>query len=97
MFISRQGNMLKQVLPYTVNQFARALVMPNLKPPVTTTQLAIQYYNEIRSAVPEGAQFEPLMSLYLTDNTTPEEIERAKKSGLVQACKLYPSGATTKF
>lgn len=91
----RDGEMLSLVLPYTARQFRRALVMPNLKPPVTTTERAIEYYERIQSALPENISFEPLMSLYLTDHTTPEEIEKAKQSGVVVACKLYPSGATT--
>ena len=90
----RDGEMLSLVLPYTARQFRRALVMPNLKPPVTTTERAIEYYEE-GMALPENISFEPLMSLYLTDHTTPEEIEKAKQSGVVVACKLYPSGATT--
>ena len=85
----RDGEMLSLVLPYTARQFRRALVMPNLKPPVTTTERAIEYYERIQSALPENISFEPLMSLYLTDHTTPEEIEKAKQSGVVVACKLY--------
>jgi dihydroorotase len=91
----RDGEMLKLVLPFTARQFQRALVMPNLKPPVTTTEQALEYYQRIKSAVPETMHFEPLMSLYLTDHTSPMEIEKTKQSGRIVACKLYPSGATT--
>jgi dihydroorotase len=69
--------------------------MPNLRPPITTTEQAVAYYQRIIDALPEGSIFEPLMTLYLTDNTAPEEIHRAKKSGIVHAVKLYPAGATT--
>lgn len=91
----RDGGALKAVLPDTARQFARAIVMPNLRPPVTTTALAIEYRERILNALPVGANFEPLMTLYLTDNTTAEEIERAKASGIVYGVKLYPAGATT--
>jgi dihydroorotase len=91
----RDGNALKAVLPDTVKQFARAIVMPNLRPPVTTTELAIAYRQRILDALPAGMQFEPLMTLYLTDNTTAEEIAIAKASGIVHGVKLYPAGATT--
>jgi len=91
----RDGDALKTVLPHTAAQFARAIVMPNLKPPVTTTALAGAYRERILAAVPEGMSFEPLMTLYLTDNTPPDEIRRAKDSGFVHAVKLYPAGATT--
>jgi len=83
------------VLPFTAARFARAIVMPNLKPPVTTTESATQYRARIVAALPDGAKFTPLMTLYLTDRTPPEEIDRAKASGIVYACKLYPAGATT--
>ena len=83
------------VLPFTAARFARAIVMPNLKPPVTTTESAAQYRARIVAALPDGAKFTPLMTLYLTDRTAPEEIDRAKASGVVYACKLYPAGATT--
>jgi len=83
------------VLPFTAARFARAIVMPNLKPPVTTTESATQYRARIVAALPDGARFTPLMTLYLTDRTAPEEIERAKASGVIHACKLYPAGATT--
>lgn len=91
----RDGDALKTVLPHTAAQFARAIVMPNLKPPVTTTEQAAAYRQRILEALPEGMQFEPLMTLYLTDNTPPEEIRRAKESGFIHAVKLYPAGATT--
>lgn len=91
----RDGDALKTVLPHTAAQFARAIVMPNLKPPVTTTEQAAAYRQRILAALPEGMQFEPLMTLYLTDNTPPDEIRRAKDSGFIHAVKLYPAGATT--
>lgn len=91
----RDGDALKTVLPHTAAQFARAIVMPNLKPPVTTTELAGAYRQRILQALPEGMSFQPLMTLYLTDNTPPDEIRRAKDSGFVHAVKLYPAGATT--
>ena len=90
----RDGAALAAVVPDTARQFARAIIMPNLKPPVTTTALALAYRDRIRAAVPAGVQFEPLMTLYLTDSTPPEEIARAKAAGVV-ALKLYPAGATT--
>lgn len=79
----------------TAAQFGRAIIMPNLKPPVTTTEMALAYRDRILAEVPEGSGFDPLMTLYLTDNTAAEEITRAKDSGRVFACKLYPAGATT--
>jgi dihydroorotase len=91
----RDGNALKAVLPDTAKQFGRAIVMPNLRPPVTTTELAIVYRQRILDALPAGMQFEPLMTLYLTDNTTAEEIAKAKASGIIHGVKLYPAGATT--
>jgi len=90
----RDGAALAAVVPDTARQFARAIIMPNLKPPVTTTALALAYRDRIRAAVPAGVSFEPLMTLYLTDSTPPEEIARAKAAGVV-ALKLYPAGATT--
>ena len=90
----RDGAALATVVPHTARQFGRAIIMPNLKPPVTTANEAAHYRVRIRAAVPEGADFEPLMTLYLTDKLPPEEIERAKAAGVV-ACKLYPAGATT--
>jgi dihydroorotase len=90
----RDGAALAAVLPHTARQFARAIVMPNLRPPVTTAAQAIAYRRRIAEALPAGAGFEPLMTLYLTDNTPPDEIARAKAAGVV-ALKLYPAGATT--
>ena len=91
----RDGVALAAVLPDTARQFARAIVMPNLKPPVTTTALASAYRERILAARPAGSDFEPLMTLYLTDATPPAEIAAAKASGFVQGVKLYPAGATT--
>ncbi len=91
----RDGAVLADVVPHTARQFARAIVMPNLKPPVTTTAMAAEYRQRILAAVPEGMRFEPLMTLYLTDNTSADEIRRAVDSGFVKAVKLYPAGATT--
>ena len=90
----RDGAPLSTVVPHTARQFGRAIIMPNLKPPVTTANEAAHYRARIRAAVPAGVAFEPLMTLYLTDNLPPQEIERAKAVGVV-ACKLYPAGATT--
>jgi dihydroorotase len=90
----RDGEALKTVVAHTAEQFARAIIMPNLKPPVTTAAQAVAYRDRIRAAVPEGMQFEPLMTLYLTDNLPPDEIARARDAGVV-AVKLYPAGATT--
>lgn len=91
----RDGEALRAVLPHTAAQFARAIVMPNLKPPVTTTGQALAYKRRIIEALPSGAKFEPLMTLYLTDRTDPTEVEKAKASGAVHGFKLYPAGATT--
>ncbi|MBB3013797.1 dihydroorotase [Cupriavidus alkaliphilus] len=91
----RDGAALAAVLPDTARQFARAIIMPNLKPPVTTVAQAQAYRARILAALPAGMQFEPLMTLYLTDNTSPEEIAAAKASGFVHGVKLYPAGATT--
>lgn len=91
----RDGAGLASVLPHSARQFARAIVMPNLKPPVTTTAAAGAYRDRILAALPEGMSFEPLMTLYLTDNTDPDEIRRAADSGFIHAVKLYPAGATT--
>ena len=90
----RDGNALAAVLPATARQFARAIVMPNLRPPVTSPAAAMAYRERILAALPAGAAFEPLMTLYLTDNTPPDEIRRARAAGVV-ALKLYPAGATT--
>jgi dihydroorotase len=91
----RDGARLAAVLPHSAAQFRRAIVMPNLAPPVTTTALALAYRERILAALPPGRRFEPLMTLYLTDRTGPGEIATAKASGHVHACKLYPAGATT--
>ena len=91
----RDGEHMRAVLPDTARRFARAIVMPNLRPPVTTTEAALSYRERILAALPPGAAFEPLMTLYLTDNTAPEEIARARASGAVFAVKYYPAGATT--
>ncbi len=91
----RDGAVLRDVLPHTARQFARAIVMPNLKPPVTTTDMARAYRDRILAVLPAGMHFEPLMTLYLTDNTSADEIRRAVDSGIVHGVKLYPAGATT--
>src|SRR3569833_4749777 len=90
----RDGEALRTVVPHTAAQFGRAIVMPNLKPPVTTASQASAYRERILAAVPEGVAFEPLMPLYLTDNLAPDEIKRAEEAGVV-ALKLYHAGATT--
>ena len=90
----RDGAALHTVVPHTAAQFGRAIIMPNLKPPVTTAAQALAYKQRIQAAVPAGVAFEPLMTLYLTDNLPADEIARAKDAGVV-ACKLYPAGATT--
>ncbi len=91
----RDGETLKAVLPDTAHRFARAIVMPNLRPPVTNFDLALAYRERILEALPNGLQFEPLMTLYLTDNTSGVEIKKASESGFVHAVKYYPAGATT--
>jgi dihydroorotase len=91
----RDGAALRAVVGFTATRFGRAIVMPNLKPPITTTELAGAYRARILAALPADSAFEPLMTLYLTDTTAPAEIERAKASGFVHAVKLYPAGATT--
>jgi dihydroorotase len=91
----RDGAALAAVLPHTVRRFARAVIMPNLTPPLTTTAAALAYRQRITSLLPTGAQFTPLMTLYLTDTTAPEEIDRAAASGIIVGCKLYPAGSTT--
>lgn len=91
----RDGAALRAVVPHSARQFARAIIMPNLRPPVTTTEQALAYRARILDVVPSGLTFQPLMTLYLTDNTSPAEIACAKTSGHVVACKLYPAGATT--
>ena len=90
----RDGDALGTVVPHTAHQFARAMVMPNLKPPVTSADMAAAYQARIMAATPEGVDFTPLMTLYLTDRTSPEEVETAFKAG-VKGFKLYPAGATT--
>ncbi|HSI21578.1 MAG TPA: dihydroorotase [Methylophilaceae bacterium] len=91
----RDGATMREVLPDTARQFARAIVMPNLRPPVTTTKMAVEYRERILAALPADMRFEPLMTLYLTDNTSAEDIVAAKASGIVHGVKLYPAGATT--
>jgi len=91
----RDGAHMAAVLPFTARRFSRALVMPNLKPPMTTVEALDAYRARILAALPGGADFQPLMTLYLTDRTPPEEIRRARDSGFVVGAKLYPAGATT--
>ena len=91
----RDGEVLASVLPDTARRFARAIVMPNLKPAITTVELARAYRDRILAALPAGVRFEPLMTLYLTDNMPPSEIGKARASGFVHAVKYYPAGATT--
>lgn len=91
----RDGDALAAVVPHTAERFGRAIIMPNLRPPVTTTAQALAYRERILAAVPEGVSFEPLMTLYLTDNMAPDEIDCAADSGAIVALKLYPAGATT--
>lgn len=91
----RDDGVMRVVLPHTARQFGRAIIMPNLKPPVTHTEQALAYRSRILEALPQDSHFEPLMTLYLTDNTRASEIRAARDSGLIHAVKLYPSGATT--
>ncbi len=91
----RDGAAMADVLAHSARQFARAIIMPNLRPPVTTTAQALAYRDRILQALPGSVRFEPLMTLYLTDNTPADEIRRAKASGAVFAVKMYPAGATT--
>lgn len=91
----RDGEQMRAVLPDTARRFARAIVMPNLKPSIVTTEMAEAYRDRILAALPPGMRFEPLMTLYLTDNTAPSEIIKAGKSGAVYGVKYYPAGATT--
>jgi dihydroorotase len=91
----RDGEHLASVVPFTARQFGRAVIMPNLKPPVTNVEAARAYRERILQAVPQGANFEPLMTLYLTNNTSPAEIRAARESGFIVGAKLYPAGATT--
>jgi dihydroorotase len=91
----RDADALKAVVRFTAERFGRAIVMPNLKPAITTTALAAAYRQRIVAALPPGSRFEPLMTLYLTNDTPAEEIDRAKNSGFIHGVKLYPKGATT--
>ncbi len=91
----RNGAILHKVIAHTAQQFARAIIMPNLMPPVSTVDLALQYHRKIVHALPSGSTFEPLMTLYLTNTTTKEEVNKAAKSEIIHAFKLYPAGATT--
>ena len=91
----RDGAALAAVLPHSARQFARAIVMPNLNPPVTSVALAHAYRERFLAALPDGMSFEPLMTLYLTDATSPDDIRRAQESGFIHGVKLYPAGATT--
>jgi dihydroorotase len=91
----RDDALLAAVLPDTARRFARAIIMPNLRPPVRTVAEAAAYRERILAAVPSGLAFEPLMTLYLTDNTSPDEVFKARESGFVHAVKYYPAGATT--
>jgi dihydroorotase len=91
----RAGEPMHAVLPETAKRFGRAIIMPNLKPPVTTVASAVMYQNQILMMLPKGSAFDPLMTLYLTDNTPPSEVDAVKASGFVHAIKLYPAGATT--
>jgi dihydroorotase len=91
----RDGDFLRAVIGFTAERFGRAIIMPNLKPPVTTVELATAYRKRIMEALPKKARFEPLMTLYLTDRTDPSEVNRARTSGFIHGFKLYPAGATT--
>lgn len=91
----RDGAVLSDLVPAAARTFNRAIIMPNLVPPVTNTSLALSYRERILAAKPEGSGFQPLMTLYLTNNTSPNDIRAAKQSGHIYACKLYPAGATT--
>ena len=91
----RDGAAMAAVVGFSARQFHRAIVMPNLRPPVTTTEQALAYRQRILDALPTNSDFQPLMTLYLTDNTSPDEVRRARDSGHVHAVKLYPAGATT--
>ena len=91
----RDGDVLKDVVPHTSERFGRAIIMPNLQPPCSTSQAAASYYNRIKAVIPEEHNFEPLMVLYATDNMDPDDIYRASELGIIKAVKLYPAGATT--
>lgn len=90
----RDGEVLADLLKHTASQFERAIIMPNLKPPVTTAEMATAYKKRILAALPVGSSFMPLMVLYLTDNTSADEVKKAHQDGVV-GFKLYPAGATT--
>src|SRR4051812_31524788 len=91
----RDGDAMASVVAHTARQFGRAIVMPNLRPPVVTATQAESYRDRIMAALPKGSRFRPLMTLYLTDNTAVADIERAAKGDIVKAVKYYPAGATT--
>ena len=91
----RDGEMLKSVLPYTARHFGRAVLMPNLVPPVRTTQDAVAYRERVMAALPEGSRFTPLLTCYLTDDTDPDDVERGFRDGVLVGVKLYPANATT--
>ena len=91
----RDGAVMRSVVPYTANQFARAIVMPNLSPPVTTVEAAAAYRDRILAAVPQGISFTPLITAYLTDSTDGQELARGFAEGVFTAAKLYPAHATT--
>src|SRR6187401_3411494 len=91
----RDGAMLKAVMPFTARHFGRAILMPNLIPPVTTTKDAVAYRERVMAALPKGSTFQPLMTCYLTDDTNPEDVERGFKAGVFTGVKLYPANATT--
>ncbi|KAL3839325.1 hypothetical protein ACJIZ3_023916 [Penstemon smallii] len=91
----REGELLEAVVPHSSNHFGRAIIMPNLKPPITTTLKAVAYQKSILKSMPENCDFAPLMTLYLTDTTSPNEIKLARESGAIFGVKLYPAGATT--
>src|ERR1700728_2190672 len=91
----RDGTALGAVAKFTAQRFGRAIVMPNLKPPIPTTAMAAAYRSRIMAALPKDSSFEPLLTLYLTESMPPQEIDRAKESGFIHGVKLYPAGATT--
>ena len=91
----RDGAMLKAVMPFTAKHFGRAILMPNLIPPVTTTKDAVAYRERVMAALPTGSTFKPLMTCYLTDDTDPDDVERGFKEGVFTGVKLYPANATT--
>jgi dihydroorotase len=91
----RDGAMLKAVMPFTARHFGRAILMPNLIPPVTTTKAAVAYRERVMAALPTGSTFKPLMTCYLSDDTDPDDVERGFKEGVFTGVKLYPANATT--